>query len=492
MNKILIANRGEIALRIMRTVKKMGIQTVAVYSDVDANMPFVLFADESYCIGPAPSSQSYLDMAKIISVAKACGAEGIHPGYGFLSENAAFSQACVDAGIVFIGPTPSSIRTMGSKIGAKQAAKKFDVPMVPGTDTPILDVEEARGIALQTGFPLLIKASAGGGGKGMRLVNQMEDLEEQFHMAKSEALNSFGDDSVFIEKYIGSPKHIEIQVLGDMHGNYVYLFERECSIQRRHQKLIEEAPSSCLTEAVRQAMGECAVNVARACDYHGVGTVEFLADEELNFYFLEMNTRLQVEHCVTEMITGVDLVEEQILVARGEKLKMSQADLKINGHAIELRICAEDPLQNFMPDIGTLDVYRRPSGEGIRIDDGYEEGMEIPIYYDPMIGKLVAWGANRTEAIERLSNAISDFRINGIETTLPFGKWAIHQEAFVAGKFDTHFIANYYHPNELIKLEEEEKEMIATLACLIYDQKTQVPKPLQPTISNWQRRNSLR
>jgi acetyl-CoA carboxylase biotin carboxylase subunit len=488
MNKILIANRGEIALRVMRTAKKMGILTVAVYSEADAEMPFVSFADESYCIGPAPSAQSYLLGAKIIEVAKSCGADAIHPGYGFLSENSGFSQLCAENGITFIGPTAYSIEMMGSKIAAKQAAKKFNVPMVPGTDKPILNIEEARSIAAQTGYPLLIKASAGGGGKGMRVVNEAAELEEQLQMAKSEALNSFNDDSVFIEKYVASPKHIEIQLLGDTHGNYVYLFERECSVQRRHQKLIEEAPSSCLTEEVRKAMGESAVNVARSCDYHGAGTVEFLVDDELNFYFLEMNTRLQVEHCVSEMITGIDLVEQQIRVARGETLSFTQNDLKINGHAIELRICAEDPLNNFMPDTGSLQIYRRPQGEGIRIDDGYEEGMDIPIYYDPMIGKLVAWGADRNEAIARLSNAIDHFRINGIETTLPFGKWAIHQDAFVQGKFDTGFIPKYFKPEYLEEFSTEELELASGIAVQILIEKTTPPQPLVKLRSNWKMR----
>ncbi len=492
MNKILVANRGEIALRIMRSAKEMGIKTVAVYSEADATMPFVLFADEAYCIGPAPSSQSYLVGNKIIEVAKKCGAQGIHPGYGFLSENAAFSKAVSDAGLIFIGPTSSSIEVMGSKIGAKQSAKKFNVPMVPGTDTALKDIQEAHEVALKTGFPLLIKASAGGGGKGMRIVHHANELEEQMKRAKSEALNSFHDDSVFIEKYVASPKHIEIQILGDTHGHYVYLFERECSIQRRHQKLIEEAPSSCLTPEVRKAMGECAVNVARSCDYHGAGTVEFLVDEELNFYFLEMNTRLQVEHCVTEMITGIDLVKEQIKVARGEALSFTQDDLKINGHAIELRICAEDPLNDFLPDIGTLEVYKRPQGAGIRVDDGYEEGMQIPIYYDPMIGKLIAWGANRNEAIARLSRAIAEFRINGIETTLPFGAWAIQQAAFTAGKFDTHFIQNYFKPELLQTCSEEEAEMAALFAVHILQNNSKQMKPLNTATSKWKNRRSLR
>ncbi len=352
MQKILVANRGEIALRVMRSAKEMGIKTVAVYSEADRTMPFVQYADEAVCIGPAPSAQSYLRADKIIEVAKQLGVDGIHPGYGFLSENADFSRAVSEAGMTFIGPSAFSIETMGSKIAAKQAAQKFDVPMVPGTDKPLVDAAEAKEVAERVGYPILIKASAGGGGKGMRVVNNADELEEQMRMAKSEALSAFSNDDVFIEKYVGSPKHIEIQLLGDQHGNYVYLFERECSIQRRHQKLVEEAPSSCLTKDIRKAMGESAVNVARSCKYHGAGTVEFLVDDDLNFYFLEMNTRLQVEHCVTEYVTGVDLVKEQIRVARGEKLSFAQEDLAINGHAIELRVCAEDPLDNFVPDTG--------------------------------------------------------------------------------------------------------------------------------------------
>lgn len=492
MKKILVANRGEIALRVMRSAKEMGIKTVAVYSEADSKMPFVLFADESYCIGPAPSSESYLLGDKIIQTALNCGADAVHPGYGFLSENASFSEACKKAGIIFIGPTAHSINTMGSKIAAKQSAKKYNVPMVPGTDTPLKDLAEAREVAAQTGFPLLIKASAGGGGKGMRVVEKMEELEEQLNMAKSEALNSFKDDAVFIEKYVGSPKHIEIQVLADTHGNCVYLFERECSIQRRHQKLVEEAPSSCLTPEIRKAMGESAVNVAKSCDYHGAGTVEFLVDEKLDFYFLEMNTRLQVEHCVTEMITGIDLVKEQIKVAMGEALSFTQEDLKINGHAIELRICAEDPLNNFMPDTGRLEVYKRPQGAGIRVDDGYEEGMDIPIHYDPMIGKLVAWGADRNEAIVRLTRAIEEFRVNGIETTLPFGKWAINQEAFVKGDFDTHFIAKYYKPEYLEVYTDEEKEIAALASVFIFKEKNTMPKPINMQESKWKNRAKKR
>jgi acetyl-CoA carboxylase biotin carboxylase subunit len=492
MQKILIANRGEIALRILRSAKEMGIKTVAVYSEPDAQMPFVLQADEAYCIGPAQSSQSYLRGDKIIDIAKKCGVDGIHPGYGFLSENAQFSDEVTKAGITFIGPSAHSINLMGGKISAKQCAKKYNVPMVPGTDENIETVKEAIQIANETGYPLLIKASAGGGGKGMRLVEKESELEEQFNMAKNEARNSFNDDSVFIEKYVASPKHIEIQILGDKHGNYVYLFERECSIQRRHQKLVEEAPSSCLTEEIRKQMGECAVNVARSCDYSGAGTVEFLVDNKLNFYFLEMNTRLQVEHCVSEMITGIDLVKQQILVAEGNPLSFTQNDLKINGHAIELRVCAEDPLNNFLPDTGTLDQYVRPQGYGIRVDDGYEQGMEIPIYYDPMIAKLIAWGSTRNEAIARLTRAIEEFKINGIETTLAFGKWAINHPKFVEGDFDTHFIPNYYTPEVLQQKNSEEEEAAALLSLHVFEEINTIQQAINTNSSAWTSRKSMR
>lgn len=469
MQKILVANRGEIALRVMRTAKEMGIKTVAVYSEADREMPFVHYADEAVCIGPAPSAQSYLRADKIIQVAKELGADAIHPGYGFLSENAGFSKACADAGIIFIGPSSYSIEMMGSKIAAKQAAKKFNVPMVPGTEDPIETVEEAKGIADKIGYPVLIKASAGGGGKGMRVVESEAQLEEQMRTAKSEAMSAFGDDAVFMEKYVGAPKHIEIQLLGDQHGNYVYLFERECSIQRRHQKLIEEAPSSCLTPDIRKAMGESAVNVARSCKYHGAGTVEFLVDEDLNFYFLEMNTRLQVEHCVTEMITGKDLVKEQINIARGEKLSFTQEDLAINGHALELRVCAEDPLNNFLPDTGKLELYIAPKGPGVRVDDGYEQGQDIPIFYDPMLAKLVVHAATREEAIERLCRAIDEYRIKGIKTTLQFGKWAVRQPAFKEGKFDTKFIERYYKPEYLLPMDKETEEVASLFAGYIWE-----------------------
>lgn len=487
IQKILVANRGEIALRVMRTAREMGIKTVAVYSDADRNMPFVHFADQAVHIGPAPSAQSYLRMEKILEAARETGADAIHPGYGFLSENADFSREVSQAGMTFIGPSARSIETMGSKIAAKQAALQFEVPMVPGTDKPIRDLAEAQEIAARVGLPILIKASAGGGGKGMRAVHHMEELEEQMRLAKSEALNAFNNDDVFIEKFVAEPKHVEIQVLGDQHGNYVYLFERECSIQRRHQKLIEEAPSSCLTPDVRKAMGEAAVNVARSCGYYGAGTVEFLVDGDLNFYFLEMNTRLQVEHCVTEMITGKDLVAEQIRVANGEKLSFAQEDLRINGHAIELRVCAEDPMDNFVPDTGKLSVYKRPQGPGVRVDDGYEQGMEIPIYYDPMIAKLIVHAEDRDSAISRLGRAVDEYVINGIKTTLQFGKWAVSQSAFKEGKYDTGFIARYFKPEYLQPGDPGEEAVLAAFAALQWENGKTEPIMAETSgkVSNW-------
>jgi len=461
MKKILVANRGEIALRVMRTCKRLGIKTVAVYSEADANAPFVKFADESVCIGPPPSSQSYLLGDKIIQVCKDLGVEGIHPGYGFLSENAAFAEKATAAGITFIGPSTHAMEIMGSKLAAKAAVKKYGIPMVPGIDEAIVDVPLALEKSKEIGYPILIKASAGGGGKGMRIVENPEEFIEQMNMAVSEAISAFGDGAVFIERYVGSPRHIEIQIMADQHGNVVYLFERECSIQRRHQKVVEEAPSSVLTSELRKAMGEAACDVARACNYYGAGTVEFLY-ENGEFFFLEMNTRLQVEHPVTEMITGVDLVEEQINVAKGLPLSFKQEDLTINGHSLEVRVYAEDPKNNFLPDIGTLEVYKRPIGEGVRVDDGFEEGMEIPIYYDPMIAKLVVHGKDRAEAIRKMTKAIEDYDIVGIKTTLDFCKYAINHEAFVSGDFDTHFVKHYYKdPSILDNVDAESMEIAA-------------------------------
>lgn len=495
MKKILVANRGEIALRVMKSAREMGIKTVAVYSEADRNALHVRYADEAIFLGPPPSAQSYLLGDKIIDEAKKIGADAIHPGYGFLSENADFARKVKQAGLKFIGPSPEAMEVMGSKIGAKQAVKKFDVPMVPGIDYAISDVTEAKKIAAEVGYPVLIKASAGGGGKGMRTVENEAEFEQQMNMAISEATASFGDGSVFIEKFVASPKHIEIQVLGDQHGNIVYLFERECSIQRRHQKLVEEAPSSCLTPEVREKMGQAAVNVAKACNYYSAGTVEFLVDDKLNFYFLEMNTRLQVEHPVTEMITGLDLVKEQIKVAMGEKLSFGQEDLKINGHAIELRVCAEDPANNFLPDIGKLERYQLPEGVGVRVDNSYEEGMDIPIYYDPMIAKLITYGKDRTEAIDRMVRAIRDYHISGIETTLPFGTFAMQHPAYVEGNFDTHFIAKYFTPDKLYTATED-AEKVAAIAAYIYNNgkgnaTTDNVETTQQGISNWKQNRKV-
>lgn len=485
MKKILVANRGEIALRIMKTIKKMGIQTVAIYSEVDRNTPHVLFADEAVCIGPAPSSESYLLIDKIIEVAKKTNTDGIHPGYGFLSENADFARAIEKAGLTFIGPNVHAIEVMGSKLAAKEAVKSYDIPMVPGIDEAIDDVEEAKRIAQEIGFPILIKASAGGGGKGMRIVQNAEELPEQMERAISEAISAFGDGSVFIEKYVTSPRHIELQVLADRHGNVVHLFERECSIQRRHQKVIEEAPSSVLTPELRAAMGEAAVRVAKACNYEGAGTVEFLLDDQLNFYFLEMNTRLQVEHPVTELISGVDLVEQQIRVARGEALSFKQSDLSINGHAMELRVYAEDPMNDFLPSIGNLSVYQIPEGDDIRVDDGYEQGMDIPIYYDPMIAKLITYGTDRQASIDKMKYAIAQYKIEGIETTLPFGAFVFRHEDFVSGNFDTHFVKKNFSAEKVEENEQVERKLAAIFSVKQYLEQKEIMTPIQHQNDNW-------
>ena len=492
MKKILVANRGEIALRIMRTAKEMNIRTVAVYSDADRDALFVRFADEAVNIGPPPSSESYLKGDKIIAICKELNVDGIHPGYGFLSENADFARAVTQAGITLIGPSPEAMEVMGSKLAAKAAVKKYDIPLVPGTDEAVTDIAEAEKIAKEIGFPILVKASAGGGGKGMRIVDKAEDFKEQMDRAVSEAISSFGDGAVFIERFVGSPRHIEIQILADTHGNTVYLFERECSIQRRHQKVIEEAPSSVLSPELRKAMGEAAVKVAKSCDYVGAGTVEFLLDESHNFYFLEMNTRLQVEHPVTEQITGLDLVREQINIARGEKLSFVQEDLRIQGHAFEVRVYAEDPQNNFLPDIGKLETYSRPQGLGVRVDDGFEEGMTIPIYYDPMIAKLVTFGKDREEARQRMLRAIDEYEIKGVKTTLSFCKYTLEHEAFISGNFDTNFVKHHFKPSYLNHVKEDEEEMAAILAVklLTNNSAVETQENLSSTVSNWRKNRS--
>lgn len=442
----------------------MGIKTVAVYSEADRNAPHVQLADEAVCIGEAPSNKSYLRGDKIIEVAKKLHVDGIHPGYGFLSENADFAEAVEKSGITFIGPKSKAIRIMGSKLAAKEAVKAYDIPMVPGIDEAISDVAKAHEIANEVGYPVLIKASAGGGGKGMRIVEKEGDLESGMKRAISEATSAFGDGSVFVEKYVTSPRHIEVQVMADMHGNVLHFFERECSVQRRHQKVVEEAPSSILTPELREEMGVAACKVAKSCDYVGAGTVEFLMDADLNFYFLEMNTRLQVEHPVTELITEVDLVELQIKVARGEELPMKQEDLTINGHAVELRVYAEDPLNDFLPSVGNLETYQLPVGDGIRVDNGFKEGMDIPIYYDPMLSKLITYGKTREEAIELMLDAIQNYKVKGVQTTLPFGSFVFAHEAFRSGNFDTHFVKNYYSPEKIKEQTANGAEVAAMIA----------------------------
>ncbi len=478
IQKLLVANRGEIALRVMRSAKEMGISTVAVYSEADRHAPFVRFADEAVCIGPAPSKESYLVFDRIIKVCTDLKVDAVHPGYGFLSENGDFCRALEKAGVTFVGPSPHAMKVMGDKLAAKEAVKNHGVPLVPGTEGAVSGLEEAVNVAKTITFPILIKAAAGGGGKGMRIVEKESELKEGLERAISEAQNAFGDGSVFIEKYVAGPRHIEVQIMADTHGNTLYLFERECSVQRRHQKVVEEAPSAVLTPELRKRMGEAAVAVARSVDYTGAGTVEFLLDEKNNFYFMEMNTRLQVEHPVTEMITGLDLVKLQIRVAEGEKLPMKQEDLRINGHAIEIRVYAEDPANNFLPDIGTLTTYRPPQGPGVRVDDGFEEGMTIPIHYDPMIAKLITHGATREEAIGRMERAIDDYAIAGVETTLPFCRFTMGHPAFRSGKYDTHFVRDHFKPEYLLGTDAGEIAVAALVAGHLAAETGRKPAPV--------------
>ena len=440
IKKILVANRGEIALRVMRSCRKSGIKSVAVYSAADRDSMHVRYADEAYFIGPAPSNQSYLVIDNIIKAAKETGADAIHPGYGFLSENAEFSDRCSKEGIKFIGPSSYAINTMGDKITARKTMQAANVPVVPGTTEPIKDIQEAIKVIKQIGLPVMIKASAGGGGKGMRLVKDEKDIISSVSAAKSEAKAAFGNDAVYIEKFIESPHHIEFQILCDKHGNCVHLFERECSVQRRHQKVVEETPSPLMTPEVRAEMGRHAVAAAKAVNYEGAGTIEFIVDNNLNYYFLEMNTRLQVEHPITEQVTGVDLVAEQIKVANGDNLSFKQEDLSQSGHAIEVRVYAEDPANNFMPSPGKVHKLREPLGPGIRHDGYIYEGYKIPMEYDPMISKMVVWANDRNEAIEKMRSAIDDYVLTGIKTSLPFLRKVMDAPDFVNGKYNTQFI----------------------------------------------------
>jgi len=494
IKKILVANRGEIAVRIMRSASEMGIATVAVYSDADQHARHVRQADEAWHIGESPSSASYLKGDRIIETALKAGAQAIHPGYGFLSENAAFAQAVRDAGLIFIGPSPESINAMGDKLRAKETARKSGVPLVPGSASAIASLEEALEASRETGYPLLIKASAGGGGKGMRVVNREEDLENEMQLAMNEARSAFGDPTVFIERYVQNPKHIEIQIIGDQHGNVVHLFERDCSIQRRHQKVVEEAPSGILSPEIREAMGRDAVNLAKTCGYYSTGTVEFIMDEQMRYYFLEMNTRLQVEHPVTELITGLDLVKEQIRVAAGEKLSERVLKPSIRGHAIEIRVCAEDPLNQFSPDVGKLSRFRVPQGPGIRVDSGYEEGDEIPIFYDPLMAKLIVFAEDRHSAIDRMIAAIRRFDLRGVANTLDFCRWVMQHPDFRDGWFDTHFIARKYAPEMLDEKISEDELIALAIAAIEYREKgnptDQIAENTQTGTKNslWKRR----
>ncbi len=466
--KILIANRGEIAVRVIRACREMGIATVAVYSDVDRASLHVRKADEAYHIGPPPAAESYLRIDKILDVAKRSGAEAIHPGYGFLAENAKFAQACADAGVKFIGPTPQSMEMMGSKTRARQEMEKAGVPFVPGTSRGLSSAEEGEQVAERIGYPIMLKAAAGGGGKGMRLVHNREDLRGALEAAQSEAQRSFGDGEVYIEKAIVNPRHIEMQVLADEHGNTVWLGERECSIQRRHQKVLEESPSPIVDAEMRRRMGEVAVKVAQAAHYTNAGTVEFLVDQQKNFYFLEMNTRLQVEHPVTELITGLDLVHLQIHIANGERLPFAQDDIRIRGHAMECRIYAEDPDNNYFPSPGKIAILLAPSGPGIRRDSGMYEGWNVPMDYDPLLAKLISYGTDREQAIQRLQRALYEYFVAGIKTNISLFRRILNDADFQAGKLDTGYLDRLLARGEKGVQAGELAPTIAAIAAALF------------------------
>jgi len=489
IKKVLIANRGEIAIRVMRTCREMDILTVAVYSDADRTSLHVRFADQAVYIGPSPSNESYLVIDKIIEAAKKSKADAIHPGYGFLSENAEFSERCKKEGIIFIGPSAHSISTMGDKITARRAITKVNVPVVPGTNDPIKNDKDAIKIVKEIGLPVMIKASAGGGGKGMRLCQKEEDIITSVRAAKSEAMSAFGNDAVYVEKYISSPHHIEFQILADNHGNVIHLFERECSVQRRHQKVIEETPSPLMTPKVREEMGKHAIAVAKAADYSGAGTIEFIVDDKLNYYFLEMNTRLQVEHPITERVVGVDLVKEQINIANGKKLTYKQEDLTQNGHAIECRIYAEDPDNNFMPSPGLIQHISEPLGFGVRHDGYVYEGYKIPIYYDPLISKLIVWGKTREEAIARMRRSLFAYKITGVKTTIKFLERIMNTPDFVNGNYNTHFIEkNAKYLEEGDKCKGDCKAMAIIAAFVDYSNKlaeVQIETKSKESGTNW-------
>ncbi|MCY3629848.1 MAG: acetyl-CoA carboxylase biotin carboxylase subunit [Rhodothermaceae bacterium] len=465
ISKILIANRGEIALRIMRTCKVLGIRSVAIYSEVDRRSAHVVYADEAYCVGPAPSVDSYLNLSRIMDAVKESGADAVHPGYGFLSERAELAGACEDQGVVFIGPSAHTISDMGDKMLARELMQTHDVPVVPGTEGAVTHVDEALAIADQIGYPVLAKAAAGGGGKGMRKVNSAQEMEQALDRAQGEAGSAFGDARIFIEKYLENPRHIEFQILADAYGKCIHLFERECSIQRRHQKVIEEAPCADMTVELRSRMGAAAIRAAQACKYVGAGTIEFLLDRDNNFYFMEMNTRLQVEHPVTEYITGLDLVAEQIRIAEGAPLPYEQNEMEIHGHAIECRIYAEDPESNFLPNPGMITFHQVPTGVGVRVDSGLEVSGEVPIYYDPMISKVITWGRTRDEATGRMIGALSDYQIAGVKTTCQFCRRVMQSAAWQEARLSTHFVDE--HSELLVEEAETPTEAAAVTTVLL-------------------------
>ncbi len=490
IQKILIANRGEIAVRIMRSCKEMGIRTVAVFSEADRTSKHVMYADEACLIGPAASHESYLNIDNIIKAAKLHHADAIHPGYGFLSENAEFARRCKQEGIIFIGPSAETMEAMGDKISARKRMIAAGVPVVPGTEQPLQSADEALRICKEIGFPVMLKASMGGGGKGMRLIHNEDEVLEAYNTARSESMSSFGDDTVYLEKFVEEPHHIEFQILGDNHGNVIHLFDRECSVQRRHQKIVEESPSPFLTPELRNEMGEKAVAAAKAVNYSGAGTIEFLVDKHRHFYFLEMNTRLQVEHPITEEVCGVDLVKEQIRVANDEVLHLKQSDLMQRGHAIECRICAEDTENNFLPSPGIIRQLTEPNGIGVRIDSYVYEGYEIPIYYDPMIGKLIVWATTRQYAIERMRRVLYEYKITGLKTNLSYLKRIMHTPDFVKGEYNTLFIEKNARMLQRTNSHNEEIENLAMIAAYIdYLMNLEENTPVQLTdarpISRW-------
>lgn len=475
--KILIANRGEIAVRIIKACKELDIKTAAIYSDADISSLHTRLADESYCVGSSIASESYLNKKKIITLAKEIGADAIHPGYGFFSENASFIEEVEKSGITFIGPSSKSVSMMGSKTAARCLMKKNGVPIVPGSIEGIKDLNDGYKVAEKISYPILLKASAGGGGKGMRRVNSKEEFESAFESTRREALKAFANDDVYIEKFIENPKHIEVQIIADKHGNYLHVFERECSIQRRHQKVIEEAPSSFIDNLTRKKLTDAALNAAKACNYYNAGTIEFLMDSNKEFYFLEMNTRIQVEHPVTELISGIDLVREQISVAAGNKISFTQDELRINGYALECRIYAEDPSNNFMPSTGKITNYIEPNGPGVRVDSGFTGGSEISIHYDPMIAKLICWDKDRKAANNRMQRALNEYKISGIVTNISFLKNILQTEIFKEGKYDIHFIDKLFNSNSNqinLEVNKDIEDAAYLFAALIKSQKAKM------------------